>query len=89
MLDKHVSEIQRNFDFFQSVVPSIMDEHAGKMALIHDCIIVGYFDSPGEAVKAGADRFGDLPFSVQRVIDRPIDIGFLSHATDHGISVPR
>ena len=80
-------EIRQNYTFFQGVVASLMDQHAGKFALIHGCKIVGYYGSAGEAVAAGTSRFGESPFSVQRVINRPIDLGFLSHATNNGIAV--
>lgn len=87
MLDSREAEIRQNYDFFRGVVASAMEDHAGKVALLHSREIVGYFENAAEAVKHGTERFGDLPFSVQRVIDRPIDIGFLSHATNHGIAV--
>lgn len=87
MLDKREIEIRRNYDFFQGVVGTLMPDHAGEVALLHDCSVVAFFRSAGEAVKEGAARFGALPFSVQRVIDRPIDLGFLSHAADNGIAV--
>ncbi len=80
-------EIRQNYAFFKGVVASLMDQQAGKFTLIHNREIVAYYSSPGEAVADGARRFGDSPFSVQRVTNRPIDLGFLSHATDNGIAV--
>jgi len=80
-------EIRQNYTFFKGIVASLMDKHAGQFALIRDQQIVGYFDSAGAAVADGNGRFGDTPFSVQRVINRPIDLGFLSHATNNGITV--
>jgi hypothetical protein len=87
MLDKREAEIRRNYDFFKSVVAKLMPDHGGETALIHQQEIVGYFSTPGEAVAEGNRRYGALPFSVQRVINRPIDLGFFSHATDNGLSV--
>ena len=87
MLDSRETEIRQNYDFFQEVVTEAMEDHAGEIALLRNREIVGYFPNAAEAVKHGTDQFGDLPFSVQRVIDRPIDIGFLSHAANHGIAV--
>jgi hypothetical protein len=87
MLDPREAEIRRNYDFFKDVVGSMMAEHAGKFALIHDRSVVDFFKTPGEAVSEGARQFGALPFSVQRVINRPIDLGFLSHAADNGVAV--
>lgn len=81
------AEIRQNYTFFKGMVSSVMDEHAGRFALIRSCEVIAYYDTAGEAVADGTRRFGDMPFSVQRVINRPIDLGFLSHATDNGIAV--
>lgn len=80
-------EIRQNYCFFKNIVPSLMDQHAGKFALIHDCQIIDYYESASDAVTHGSKRFGNSPFSVQLVINRPIDLGFLSHATNNGIAV--
>lgn len=87
MVDKQEREIRGNYEFFKSVVGSLMPEHAGEVALIHRQEIIGYFSTADAAVQEGSKKFGDLPFSVQRVINRPIDLGFLSHAADNGIAV--
>ncbi len=87
MLDNREREIRGNYEFFKSIIASIMSEHAGEVALIHKQEIVGYYGTADEAVEEGAKKFGKLPFSVQRVINRPIDLGFLSHAADNGIAV--
>lgn len=81
------AEIRQNYTFFKGVVAGMMDEHAGKFALIHERSVINVYETAGEAVADGARRFGNSPFSVQRVINRPIDLGFLSHATDNGIAV--
>lgn len=87
MIDTREIEIRRNYDYFKGVVANVIADHGGEVALIHKCAIVGFYSTPVEAVTEGAHRFGNLPFSVQHVIDRPIDLGFLSHATDNGITV--
>jgi hypothetical protein len=87
MANSREAEIEKNFRFFKSIVDSLMAEHEGKVALIRDQSIVDVFESHLEAVREGAARFGNLPFSVQRVINRPIDLGFMSHAADNGITV--
>jgi hypothetical protein len=87
MAEARELEIRQNYSFFKGIVASLMDQYAGQFALIHGRQIVGYYGSAGEAVADGARQFGDSPFSVQRVINRPIDLGFLSHATDNGLSV--
>lgn len=81
------AEIVANFQFFQGIVGGLMTRHAGEYALIQSQQIVDYFRSAADAVREGASRFGESPFSVQHVINRPIDLGFLSHAADNGIAV--
>jgi hypothetical protein len=81
------AEIRDNYTFFKSIVASVMPEHAGEFALIHSREIVAFYDSASQAVAEGTKAFGDVPFSVQRVINRPIDLGFLSHAADNGVAV--
>lgn len=79
-------EIEQNYQFFQSMVSSLMQEHAGKFALLHSCELVDVFPRPMDAMTEGYRRFTDGQFSVQQVTDRPVDLGFLSYATDNGIT---
>lgn len=75
------SEVRKNFDFFQSVVGEWMPKHAGKFALLHNGGLVDFFDQPGDAVCIAQSRFEVGNFSIQRVTDRPVDLGFLSYAS--------
>jgi hypothetical protein len=78
------AEIYDNFRYFEGVVDRLMSSHAGQYALLRSARIVEYFRTASEAVKAGSSQFGEKPFSVQHVNDKPIDLGFLSHAADNG-----
>ena len=79
-------EIRRNYDYFKSIVGTLMSDHSGEVALIHDQNVVAFYPTAIDAVQAGSKRFGDVPFSIQEVVDHPIDLGFLSHASDNGIT---
>lgn len=59
---------------------SILDEHRDQDALMRDGRIVDYFDSPGEAYRAGLERFPDGIFSIQEVTDEPIHLGYWANA---------
>ncbi|MEA3037218.1 MAG: hypothetical protein QOH04_3005 [Sphingomonadales bacterium] len=72
-------EVDRNYDAFTRVLGSILDEHRDRLALMRDERIVGYFDKPSDAYRAGIERFPDGIFSIQEVTDEPIDLGFWSH----------
>lgn len=87
MLEKREAEIRQNFHFFQGVVSQYMGEHAGEFALLRHRAVVGFFARPYDAMKEGHDRFDDELFSVQRVVDRPLDLGFLSYASGERVTM--
>lgn len=74
-------ETKRNFDFFVSQADSWVASHAGKFALLRRGGLVEFFDKPNEAAQCALDRFPDGEFSIQRVINRPVDLGFLSYGS--------
>ena len=73
-------EVDANFDYFQGIVGSIIDKHAGQYALIRAQKIVTYASSAGDAATEGYKRYPDEMFSVQLVTQEPLDLGFYSHA---------
>ena len=81
MLALSQNELRKNFDYFQKFVGEWMPNHAGKFALLRDGGLVDFFDAPGAAVGLAVEKFDDGKFSIQRVIDRPVDLGFLSYAS--------
>jgi hypothetical protein len=62
---------------------SILDEHRYEYALMRHGRIVEFFCAPGDAYRAGVERFQDQIFSIQEVTDEPIDLGFWSHVAVH------
>lgn len=74
-------EVRRNFDYFQSVLSEWLSNHEGRFALIREQRLIEFFDNPGEAALTGADRYDDGCYSIQRVTDRPVDLGFLSYGS--------
>lgn len=73
-------EVDRNYDAFVSMLESILDEHRDELALMKGGRIVGYFDTPREALEAASVRFPDGVFSIQEVTDEPIFLGVWSNA---------
>ena len=45
----------------------LLDAHEGKFVLIHGDQVIGTFDSQGDAISAGYQRFGNVPFLVKQV----------------------
>lgn len=78
MTDARDAALRQNFHWFQSVVDGLMEGHAGKYALLRSQSLVEIFDRPIQALEAGCARFEDGLFSVQRVNNRPLDLGFIS-----------
>ena len=72
-------EVDLNYDAFVRVLGAILPDHRDQLALMRGGKIVGYYDKPVEAYRAGIERFEDEIFSIQEVTDEPIDLGFWSH----------
>ncbi len=77
---KSPSEVARNYEAFVRKLPELLSTHRGKFALMHDADIVDFYDSAGDAYKAGIKQYGEGAFSMQEVTDLRADLGFFSHA---------
>jgi len=81
MSELNRQQVETNFKSFQEKLPGIADSHRGKFALMRDGEIIEYFDTVRDAFVAGQRIFKeDQVFSIQEVIDTPVDLGFFSHA---------
>lgn len=78
------AEIDRNFDFFQSVVSNLLKDHAGQHAILRGQNIVSFHPSSVAALTAAYEKFPDGLFSVQEVTVTPLDLGFYSHVASIG-----
>ncbi len=79
---KH-EEVRKNYEAFMRQLPELLAPHRGKFALMHGGAIVEYFDTPGDAHRAGQKLFTDGLFSIQEVTDSSVDLGFFSYALRH------
>ena len=70
-------EVEKNFEFFQSVLPSLLESYFGETALLRHQRIVDFFDTFRDAQTAGEMSYEDGIFSIQEV-EKPIDLGFYS-----------
>jgi hypothetical protein len=69
-----------NYQAFEKLLPDLVKTACGKFALMHDTQLVGLFESAGEAHAAGRETFDDSLFSVQKVEESAINLGFFSYA---------
>lgn len=72
--------IDDNYAAFERVLPDIMQQHAGRFALMRDAKIVDFYDTARDAVTAGACLYEDGEFSVQEVTQTPVNLGYFSYA---------
>jgi hypothetical protein len=72
--------IAENYEAFETLLPELMIRARGKYALLRNRELVEIFETAGEAHLAGIKRFDDERFSVQKVEEKPIDLGFFSYA---------
>lgn len=72
-------EIDRNFAAFQGMLANLLHTKAGQYALLRNQQLEGVFPSAADAERAGMSRFDDELYSIQRVTDEVIDLGFYSH----------
>jgi hypothetical protein len=81
MPEPNRQQVEINFRAFQEKLPAIAETQRGKFALMRDGEIIEYFDTARDAYVAGQKIFReDSIFSIQEVIDTPVDLGFFSHA---------
>lgn len=74
------AEVDRNYETFVELLPGLMRTHASKWALLHGGELTAVFDTARDAHLAGVKLYPDAHFSVQEVTDRPVDLGWFSHA---------
>ena len=79
MSNRRKAALRGNFEFFQGIVGDLMEQHAGQYALLREAAVIGIFPRPMDALGAGHERFDDGLFSIQKVTDRPHDLGFMSY----------
>jgi hypothetical protein len=77
-------EIQRNLFAFLPKLKTLLPEHEGSFAVLHNEEIVGIYEKLSEALRDAQSRFEDGLFSIQRVTDKPIELGMFSSADHQG-----
>lgn len=82
MPDADLSEVDANYEAFLQRLPELLGLHRNKYALIHNREIIGFYSTLEDAYTTAERFLSNEPFSVQRVTDIPVDLGFFSHAAD-------
>jgi len=77
-------EIQRNLFAFLPRLRGLLPEHEGSYAVLHNQEIIGIHRKLSEALRDAQTRFDDGLFSIQRVTDKPVELGMFSSANNQG-----
>ena len=78
--EAQLAEIDRNYDAFQRNLKRYMPVHEGKYALMKGGDVIGFFDKVRDAAEQAKLRFDNDVYSIQQVVEDPVDLGFFSHA---------
>jgi hypothetical protein len=70
-------EIDANLEFFKKNLPTFLEQHRNKYALIRNCEVVDFYETVLDAQSIGEKLFKDDLFSIQKVTDATIDLGFV------------
>ena len=62
------------------LLPQMLRSHQGKWVLLQNGGLTALFDTARDAHLAGSKLYPDGYFSVQQVTNRPVDLGWFSHA---------
>jgi hypothetical protein len=54
--------------------------HRDQYALMKNCAVLSYYSSAVDARTAAEAFISDKLYSIQRVTDSPVDLGYFSHA---------
>lgn len=73
-------EIDANYDWFRRHIADFIEGEHGRVAVLRNAQIVGFFDSASEADVRARSAFPDGIYSLQPVLHEPVDLGFFSHA---------
>ena len=74
------AEIDANYDFFRRHLFEYLADNENRFALLRSQRVVKFYDEVADADREARAAFPDGIFSIQKVVQAPIDLGFFSHA---------
>ena len=73
-------EVDRNFEEFEKILPTIIGAHRDKFALMKDGKILAFYSSAEDARVTASSFIPDGLYSIQHVVDTTINLGFFNNA---------
>jgi hypothetical protein len=72
-------QVKINYKAFQEMLPALLKDE-NKYALLKDGELVAVYDTMQDALTTAQKMFSDGFWSIQKITDRPIDLGYRSRA---------
>lgn len=69
-------QLTLNKNAYKKIQEEMESKHFGRVALMHDGQIVNIYNDSGDAYSIGVEKYGLGNFSLQKIGDRPISLGF-------------
>jgi hypothetical protein len=73
-------EIDRNYAAFVAILPTLIASHREQYALMKGGKILGFYSTAVDARTAAESFIDDKLYSIQKVTDSAVDLGYFSHA---------
>ena len=78
-MSNHQTEVERNFARFKELLPTLGSSN-GKFALMRHGDIIQVYDTFTDALNTAVAFYADGIYSIQKITDKPIDLGLRSRA---------
>jgi len=73
-----VIELETELRFFETHRAELVREARGKYALVKGEQLIGVYEDPNAAIRAGYEHFGNEPFLVKEILEVDIPLNFTS-----------
>jgi len=75
-------EIERNLFAFLPLLPRLLPDNEGSFAVLRQQKIQSIHKKLSDALKTAQAEFSDGLYSIQRITDKPVELGMFSNAND-------
>ena len=70
--------LKQELDYFEKRRIELLEQAAGKYALVKGEMLLGIFDTELEAIRAGYQTIGNEPFLVKHILEADVPLTFTS-----------
>jgi len=69
-----LEHIDKNYQAFKALLPGLMKTDFGRWAVMKDEKLIITMDTPRDAYIFATSQYGDEPYSIQEITDKPIHV---------------